>query len=143
MIVGVVGFLVSRAGRAAADRADASRRHELATWEHEEREHPFLTTWTVHFPTMRMVVTFELLDEPSDHAPTEYVVRRTKRGWRMKLTDASYRAELERAHAAVARDVIGAESTVADLEAGNKWRPMPEERFPGLDPAYERYVWQV
>jgi hypothetical protein len=144
-LVVIVGLIVSK--RAADQRNVEARRLELETWELEERDDPFFTTWTVHFPTMKMVMTFEVLDHQEDedeHAPREFVLKRSDGGgWRMKWTDACFRSELESAHDAVASGALGAASRLAELETGNKWRPMPTERFAGLEPAYQRYVRQA
>ena len=35
-----------------------------------------------------------------------------------------------------------AKDRLSELERGNKWRPMPDEQFAGLEPAYQRYVRQ-
>lgn len=140
ILIVVVGFIAWwYAGRQKAQRLE--RQRALETWEHDLSDKTYERLYTVHFPTMRMVFKFEVLDDYVPTQPTEYKLKRSEAGqWKAKQTDACYRRELEDAHADVAKGGLCAEKNLAELQAGNKWTRIGEDLEPAMETAYQRYV---
>jgi len=141
VVVGAVAWFVSSRRK----QEQQQRREDLSFWETVDSKPPHVLTWRVHFPTMTMVATFRVTDHPEErHEPRSYVLKQSERGWRMKLTEESYRADLAEARelaTTAAGKAFGADR-LRELEAGNKWKPVPVEGFSGLDTAHQRYIRQ-
>ena len=133
--------------RANKQRVMAERRLDLELWERREDDDPYVISWRLHFPSMRMQEDSNVTDTPGMGQRLNYIVRRTPAGaWQQKLTSESRDAEVAHLRSMVKslpRSSAGPKARLAVLEAGPVWDEVREDNAAAIEGAYQRYIRQA
>lgn len=143
------GFVVWLVAGSMSNRrllAEARRRRELATFEIDRSDHPFVDETRFDFERMQAQHHHDVMDEPGMRTLTTYALRRRDGGWEWKMSDVSFRERMKALETLRSSRAAGAERTyLAEKEKyadGPIWEALSDEYAAQVETAYQRYVRQ-